>query len=78
MDFLKAEIERKRKKLQEVEKGGKKYFKRGDLMEKERQEYLKRHQPKQEEIEEIQQKPQTSKSKNVSNLLAIPNITFLV
>lgn len=45
MDILKAEIERKRKQLQDsnVVQGGKKYFKRSDLMAKNEEEYLKRH-----------------------------------
>ena len=60
MNFLKAEMERKRKQLQEKQLVGpdKKYFKRGDLMEKEREEYLKRNLPKQEDVkdESIQNK----------------------
>jgi len=54
MNFLKAEMERKRKQLKEKELVGpdKKYFKRGDLMEKEREEYLKRNQPKQKDVKE--------------------------
>ena len=60
MNFLKAEMERKRKQLQEKQLVGpdKKYFKRGDLMEKEREEYLKRNLPKQEDVkdESIQSK----------------------
>ena len=54
MNFLKAEMERKRKQLQEKQLVGpdKKYFKRGDLMEKEREEYLKRNLPKQEDVKE--------------------------
>ena len=46
MDFLKAEIERKKKLIEEkgVTAGPqKKYFKRGDLAQKEKEEYLKRH-----------------------------------
>uniref|UniRef100_A0A0M3I9B6 Pre-mRNA-splicing factor 18 n=2 Tax=Ascaris lumbricoides TaxID=6252 RepID=A0A0M3I9B6_ASCLU len=41
MDILKAEIERKRKQVKEVEieASGKKFFKRGDLAEKQRQAY---------------------------------------
>ena len=54
MNFLKAEMERKRKQLQEKQLVGpdKKYFKRGDLMEKEREEYLKRNLPKQEDVKD--------------------------
>ena len=46
MDFLKAEIERKKRQMEEkgVMAGpNKKYFKRGDLAEKQRQEYLAKH-----------------------------------
>ena len=57
MNFLKAEIERKKRQLQEkqVVGPGKKYFKRSELMEKEREEYLKRHQPKAEEVEKLKE-----------------------
>ncbi|XP_077862794.1 pre-mRNA-splicing factor 18-like [Saccoglossus kowalevskii] len=52
MDFLKAELERKKKQLSknEVTGSGKKYFKRGDLMAKQEEDYWNRH----------------SKSKNIS------------
>ena len=46
MDFLKAEIERKKRLIAEksvIAGPEKKYFKRGDLATKEREEYLKRH-----------------------------------
>ncbi|CAH1784066.1 unnamed protein product [Owenia fusiformis] len=45
MDFLKAEIERKKKQLQksEVLKGDKKYFKRGELAAKQEEEYWQKH-----------------------------------
>ena len=49
MEFLKAEIERKKRQMQEkgVMAGpDKKYFKRGDLAEKQREEYLAKHSPK--------------------------------
>jgi len=42
MDILKAEIERKRKAAAEIS-GGKKYFKRAELIAKHEEEYLKRH-----------------------------------
>jgi hypothetical protein len=42
MDLLKAEIERKRKQAQELT-GGRKYFKRAELISKHEEEYLKRH-----------------------------------
>uniref|UniRef100_A0A0N5AMF6 Pre-mRNA-splicing factor 18 n=1 Tax=Syphacia muris TaxID=451379 RepID=A0A0N5AMF6_9BILA len=45
MDFLKAEIERKRKHVKDVEHG-KKFFKRGDLLEKEHKDYLEKYAEK--------------------------------
>ena len=75
MNFLKAEMERKRKQLQEKQLVGpdKKYFKRGDLMEKEREEYLKRNLPKQEDVkdESIQSK---DKSDEKSEFLMPENL----
>ncbi|XP_046643434.1 pre-mRNA-splicing factor 18-like [Daphnia pulicaria] len=45
MDFLKAEMERKRKMLQDkdIMPSTKKYFRRGDLVAKEKEEYIKKH-----------------------------------
>jgi len=45
MDILRAEIERKRKQVQSVVGSEKKYFKRGDLMAKHEEDYLKKHAP---------------------------------
>ncbi|KAM3966887.1 pre-mRNA processing factor 18 [Aphomia sociella] len=49
MDILKAEIAKKRKLLEEKNvldpNKNKKYFKRGDLLAKEQEEYFKKHQP---------------------------------
>ena len=55
MDFLKAEIERKKRQLAEKNVVGpnKKYFKRGDLMEKEREEYFKKLKPKEEDVKHV-------------------------
>ena len=55
MDFLKAEIERKKRQLAEKNVVGpeKKYFKRGDLIEKEREEYLKRNRPKEDDVKKL-------------------------
>lgn len=52
MDFLKAEIERKRKQIQEknVLQPDKKYFKRGDLAAVQEAEYLAKYGPKVEDI----------------------------
>lgn len=57
MNFLKAEIERKKRQLQEKQVVGpdKKYFKRGDLIEKERQEYFKKLKPKEEDVKALQE-----------------------
>ena len=65
MNFLKAEIERKRKQLQEKNVLGpeKKYFKRADLIEKEKEEYFKRHRPKAEDVKRLTELSEgTSKS----------------
>lgn len=45
MDAIKREIERKRKQLEDANLvgGNKKYFKRGELIAKHEEEYLKRH-----------------------------------
>merc|ERR1711953_206365 len=55
MDFLKAEIERKKRQLTEKNVVGpnKKYFKRGELMEKEREEYFKKLKPKEEDVKYV-------------------------
>ena len=52
MDFLKAEIERKRKQIQEknVLQPDKKYFKRGDLAAVQEAEYLAKYGPKIDDI----------------------------
>jgi len=58
MDFLKAEIERKRKQIQEknVLQPEKKYFKRGDLAAVQEAEYLAKYGPKVEDIAELEEK----------------------
>jgi len=62
MDFLKAEIERKKRQIQEknVLQPQKKYFKRGDLAAVQEAEYLSKYGPNKEDIEEL------SKQKNES------------
>ena len=57
MDFLKAEIARKKRQMEEKNLVGpdKKYFKRADLMAKEKQEYLDKHQPKKEDLKELEE-----------------------
>ena len=56
MDFLKAEIERKKRQIQEknVCQPNKKYFKRGDLAAIQEAEYLEKYGPKIEDIEELE------------------------
>jgi len=73
MNFLKAEIERKRKQLQEKQVVGpdKKYFKRGDLLQKEKEEYFKRHQPKEEDVKNLVEISE-AKSKHKEELLGKP------
>jgi len=69
MNFLKAEMERKKRQLAEKQLVGpdKKYFKRGDLMEKEREEYLQRNRPKEEDVKKLHESMQTKdKSKEKS------------
>ena len=66
MDFLKAEIERKKRQVEEkgVMAGPqKKYFKRGDLADKEREEYLAKHAPKTEDLKRLQEAKVGSKNK---------------
>jgi pre-mRNA-splicing factor 18 len=47
MEALKAEIARKRKQLEETQVlgGGKKYFKRSELIAKEEEDYFTKHAP---------------------------------
>ena len=55
MDFLKAEIERKKRQIAEknVMAPEKKYFKRGDLAAVQQKEYLAKYGPKKDDIEEL-------------------------
>ena len=74
MEFLKAEIERKKRQMQEkgVMAGpDKKYFKRGDLAEKQREEYLAKHSPKSDaatKSEEMKVNTEKGKSKWYTNI----------
>ena len=66
MDFLKAEIERKKRQVEEkgVMAGPQqKYFKRGDLADKQREEYLAKHAPKTEDLKRLQEAKVGSKNK---------------
>lgn len=77
MDALKAEIARKRKLLEErnLVNDNRKYFKRGDLIQQEKQEYLERYGPKQEQStpEPIQsnQNDNNKLSENVEEIVEI-------
>ena len=79
MDFLKAEIERKKRQLAEKNVVGpnKKYFKRGDLMEKEREEYFKKLKPKEEDVKyvaEINQPKENDDKKEVQDNSVLPTL----
>jgi len=65
MDFLKAEIERKKRQVQEknVLQPQKKYFKRGDLAAVEQAEYLSKYGPNKEDIEELARKKTENEEK---------------
>ena len=70
MDFIKAEIERKKRQMQEkgVMAGpNKKYFKRGDLADKQREEYLAKHAPKPDDLKQLKEAKVGAKEK--SNIL---------
>ena len=80
MDFLKAEIERKKRQLAEKNVVGpnKKYFKRGDLMEKEREEYFKKLKPKEEDVKYLaeinQPKEDSVKNEKILDNSDLPNL----
>ena len=80
MDFLKAEIERKKRQLAEKNVVGpnKKYFKRGDLMEKEREEYFKKLKPKEEDVKYVaeinQPKEDSAKNEKILDNSDLPNL----
>ncbi|CAH0723665.1 unnamed protein product, partial [Brenthis ino] len=71
MDILKAEIARKRKLLEEqnILNSSKKYFKRGELLAKEQEEYFKKYGPSNKETEE------SKKTENVENVKKQENET---
>jgi len=65
MDFLKAEIERKKRQVQEknILQPQKKYFKRGDLAAVEQAEYMSKYGPNKEDIEELARKKSENEEK---------------
>jgi len=67
MDFLKAEIERKKRQIAEknVMQPEKKYFKRGDLAAVQEQEYLEKYGPKTFTAKEPEKKEDSSKVEEV-------------
>ena len=74
MDLIKAEIERKKRQMEEkgVMAGpNKKYFKRGDLAEKQREEYLAKHFSKVDGLKQLEQAKAGTKEKSkiLRNLL---------
>lgn len=67
MDLIKAEIARKKRQMEEkgVMAGpNKKYFKRGDLAEKQREEYLAKHAPKLDGLKQLEQAKAGNKEKS--------------
>ena len=82
MEFLKAEIERKKRQMQEkgVMAGpDKKYFKRGDLAEKQREEYLAKHSPKSDTSTKSEEmKVNTQKGKKNDIQILQPNTRLLI
>ena len=68
MDIIKAEIERKKRQMQEKGVMGgpnKKYFKRGDLAEKQREEYLAKHASKLDDLKQLEQAKAGTKEKGI-------------
>ncbi|CAE1167702.1 PRPF18 [Acanthosepion pharaonis] len=80
MDFLKAEIERKKRQLQEknIFPPNKKYFKRGDLMKKNQEDYHNRNNPTldssddkekcEEKVEVLNSEPENFKKEEIQLL----------
>ena len=79
MNFLKAEMERKKRQLAEKQLVGpdKKYFKRGDLMEKEREEYLQRNRPRDEDVKKLHESVQTKENSTDKCKLSVRSIGSL-
>ncbi|XP_046967156.1 pre-mRNA-splicing factor 18 [Vanessa cardui] len=69
MDILKAEIAKKRKLLEEknILNPTKKYFKRGDLLAKEQEEYFKKYHSNNTEANENEDKKEVEKVNKVEN-----------
>ncbi len=81
MDFLKAEIERKKRQLQEKKVVGpdKKYFKRGELLEIEKEEYLKKHLPKLDDVKKLEEiKKAKEESKDKRECLKLPSYRLVL
>jgi len=77
MDFLKAEIERKKRQIQEknVMQPQKKYFKRGDLAAVQEAEYLSKYGPqKKERVAEVAPEKQEEKQEEQEEDLTTPNL----
>ena len=74
MDFLKAEIARKKRQIAESQvmpdDPNKKYFKRGDLLAHQEKVYLEKHKPKEKDIEHLQElKEVKTKNRGESKLI---------
>ena len=67
MDLIKTEIERKKRQMEEkgVMAGpNKKYFKRGDLAEKQREEYLAKHSSTLDGLKQLEKAKAGTKEKS--------------
>jgi hypothetical protein len=81
MDLIKAEIARKKRQMEEkgVMAGpNKKYFKRGDLAEKQREEYLAKHAPKLDGLKQLEQAKAGNKEKSKILYFSVHNHFFSI
>lgn len=78
MDLLQLEIARKKRQNEEKNPQGKKYVKRGDLIEQQRQEYFKRHRPKEEDVKTlIESKDKVPQEQEVDSMPALPRVEVI-
>lgn len=79
MDFLKAEIERKKRQIAEknVMAPEKKYFKRGDLAAAQAKEYLERYGPNRKDVRELVESKEKSLEVKDAGVLAADNLVIL-
>jgi len=78
MDILKAEIERKRKLIEEknVLQKEKRFFKRGDLAAVQEAEYLAKYGPKKEDLEELRKEADNKSSDTDNPETALADIPY--